>query len=113
VAPGLMGGQQLARAAYVHPVAAGDAERAFEGAELEDLLRRAREWFGVARELLLARSFPHTADDKRCTYCASRAVCGTDAAGGSARKVAASDPSSSAARFAALQQPKEDDDDAD
>ena len=110
VAPGLMGGEKVARAAYIYPVAAGDAERAFEGSELEDLLRRAREWFGLARELLAARSFPHTADAKRCNYCAFQAVCGTDGAAVSQRKLAAAAPSSVAARFAAIQRATEVDD---
>jgi len=105
-----MGGEKVARAAYIYPVAAGDAERAFEGAELEDLLRRAREWFGLARELLAARSFPHTADAKRCNYCAFQAVCGTDGAAVSQRKLAAAAPSSVAARFAAIQRATEADD---
>ena len=102
VASGVMGGEKVARAAYVYPVAAGDSERAFEGAELEELLRRARDWFGLARELLAARSFPHTADAERCRYCAFQAVCGTDEPAVSQRKLAAAKPSSLAARFAAI-----------
>jgi RecB family exonuclease len=36
----------------------------------------AREWLGVAAELLADRAFPRTADKEDCTYCCFRPVCG-------------------------------------
>ena len=35
----------------------------------------AREWLGVAGDLLAARAFPRTPDAADCTYCRFRPVC--------------------------------------
>ena len=36
----------------------------------------ARQWLGLAADLLAERAFPRTADKKDCTYCCFRPVCG-------------------------------------
>jgi hypothetical protein len=91
------------RASYLHPVAAGDAERAYAGSELAALLAAARGWFALAADLLAERAFPHAVDDERCKYCEFQAVCGPDAAAASLRKISTAPASSAVARFAALQ----------
>jgi hypothetical protein len=36
----------------------------------------ARQWLGLAADLLADRAFPRTADKEDCTYCCFRPVCG-------------------------------------
>jgi len=74
-------------AAYVHPSAAHDPERAFDGANLDALRRQTREWLGVARQLLDRGAFPRTPNPEDCTFCPFVAACGDGAQQQSARKL--------------------------
>jgi RecB family exonuclease len=111
VAPAAVGGGRVVSAAYVYPVAAGDPERVFAGADLDALRVEAREWFGLAADLLAARSFPHAAAPNACSYCEFQPVCGDTAAVVSRRKLATAEPGCPAARFATLQGVTEREDD--
>lgn len=98
-------GMPVAQVAYVYPTAAGDSARIFEGAALDELLTQARGWFGIAADLLAARSFPRTTDGERCTYCDFRVVCGDRAPEISQRKLESVPPTDPMAAFLRLQQP--------
>ena len=68
----------------------------------------AREWLGVAADLLAERAFPRTADKEDCTYCCFRPVCG-DRVYEQARHVLASAPGP-LTRLLALKQAEDDED---
>ena len=74
-------------AAYVHPSAAQEPDRAFAGAELERLRRSTREWLDIARQLLSLGAFPRTPNPEDCTYCPFVPACGEGAQQRSAAKL--------------------------
>jgi len=74
-------------AAYVHPSAAQEPDRAFTGVELDRLRRRTRTWLGVARQLLSIGAFPRTPNPEDCTYCPFVPACGEGAQQRSAAKL--------------------------
>jgi RecB family exonuclease len=51
-------------------------ERRFEDDFATVLAPAARQWLALAADLLAGRDFPRTADEKDCTYCCFRPVCG-------------------------------------
>jgi RecB family exonuclease len=51
-------------------------ERRFVDDFATALAPAAREWLGLAADLLAERAFPRTADKDDCTYCCFRPVCG-------------------------------------
>ena len=95
------GGAPVGLAAYVHPSAAREPDRAFEGSNVEVLRRHTREWLSLARQLLREGLFPRTPNPDDCKYCPFVPACGDGArqraamklsnlpAGGSARTVRA------------------------
>ena len=82
-------GAPVGAAAYVHPSAAQEPDRAFTGPELDLLRRQTREWLGIARQLLSAGAFPRTPNAEDCTYCPFLAACGEGAHQRSAAKLSA------------------------
>lgn len=104
------GDARVAAAAYVHPSAAQEPDRAFLGAELEVLRRQTREWASVARRLLSTGSFPRTPNPEDCTYCPFRPACGEDAQQHSAAKLHGLPPSHPLEAFAHFKRKREDDD---
>jgi len=86
-AMGYAGGARAVRAAYVHPSAAREPERTFEGTDLEVLRRNTREWLDIARRLLSTGIFPRTPDAADCTYCPFVPACGDGAWQRSAAKL--------------------------
>jgi len=74
------GGAPVALAAYVHPSAAREPDRAFEGANVEVLRRHTREWISLARQLLSEGLFPRTPNLEDCKYCPFVPACGDGAA---------------------------------
>ncbi len=81
------GGAHVGAAAYVHPSAAQEPDRAFTGPELDVLRRQTREWLSIARQLLSAGAFPRTPNAEDCTYCPFLAACGEGAHQRSAAKL--------------------------
>ena len=81
------GGAPVGAAAYVHPSAAQDPERAFTDRNLESLRRQTREWLSIARQLLSAGAFPRTPNVEDCTYCPFLPACGEGAHQRSAAKL--------------------------
>ncbi len=81
------GSAPVAVAAYVHPSAAQEPDRAFAGAEVERLRRQTREWLAIARRLLSAGAFPRTPNAEDCTYCPFLPACGDGAHQRSAAKL--------------------------
>jgi RecB family exonuclease len=74
------GGAPVALAAYVHPSAAREPDRAFEGSNVEMLRRHTREWIDLARQLLSQGLFPRTPNPEDCKYCPFVSACGDGAA---------------------------------
>ena len=72
-------GMPVRHAAYVHPSAAQEPDRAFAGAQLDILRQQTREWLGVARQLLAEGLFPHTPNTDDCAYCPFVPACGEGA----------------------------------
>jgi RecB family exonuclease len=70
----------VALAAYVHPSAAREPDRAFQGANVEVLRRHTREWMNLARQLLSQGLFPRTPNREDCKYCPFVSACGDGAA---------------------------------
>lgn len=81
------GGSPVGAAAYVHPSAAQEPDRAFTGPELDLLRRQTREWLSIARQLLSAGAFPRTPNAEDCTFCPFLAACGDGAHQRSAAKL--------------------------
>lgn len=86
-ATGYDAGRHVAAAAYVHPSAAQEPDRAFKGSEVDVLRRRTREWLGIARRLLSSGAFPRTPNVADCTYCPFVPACGDSAQQRSAAKL--------------------------
>jgi len=74
-------------AAYVHPSAAQEPDRAFDGANIDILRRQTRDWLGIARRLLSNGAFPRTPNAEDCTYCPFVPACGEGAQLQSAKKL--------------------------
>jgi len=81
------GGAPVALAAYVHPSAAREPDRAFQGSNVEVLRRHTREWINLARQLLSQGLFPRTPNPEDCKYCPFVPACGDGAAQGVAVKL--------------------------
>jgi RecB family exonuclease len=81
------GGAPVAVAAYVHPSAAQEPDRAFAGADVDRLRRQTRDWLAIARRLLSAGAFPRTPNAEDCTYCPFLPACGDGAHQRSAAKL--------------------------
>lgn len=62
--------------AYVYPSCASGDDRDFT-ADFSELAKRTEQWVGTAAGLLEQRTFPRTPDDKDCTFCAFKPVCGS------------------------------------
>ena len=93
---------RVAEAAYVHPSAAQEPDRAFRGGEVDVLRRRTREWLRIAWQLLYAGAFPRTPNPADCVYCPFVPACGDGAQLRSAAKLdrlTAGHPLASFARF--------------
>jgi hypothetical protein len=73
------GGMPVSHAAYVHPSAAQEPDRAFTGAPLDLLRQQTREWLGIARQLLTGGLFPRTPNTEDCAYCPFVPACGEGA----------------------------------
>jgi RecB family exonuclease len=97
---GAAAAERVVHAAYVHPSATQEPDRAFEGPRLEQLRQQARRWLSIARQLLGTGSFPRTPNREDCTFCPFLAACGDDAHARSARKLAALPPGHVLAAFA-------------
>ena len=96
------GGAPVSVAAYVHPSAAQEPDRAFSGPELDLLRRQTRDWLSIARQLLAAGAFARTPNAEDCTYCPFLPACGDGAHQYSAAKLNAlrsDDPLERFARF--------------
>jgi len=87
----------VTHAAYVHPSAAHQPERAFRGAELEQLRVRTRTWLDSALDLLHGECFIRTPVASDCDFCPFRPACGEGAHARSAAKLAARAPEAAAA----------------
>jgi RecB family exonuclease len=94
------GGAPVSVAAYVHPSAAQEPERAFSGPELDLLRRHTRDWLSIARQLLAAGTFPRTPTAEDCTYCPFLPACGEGAHQRSAAKLDAVSSDHPLERFA-------------
>jgi hypothetical protein len=98
----------VVHAAYVHPSAAQDPERAFEQSDVKELHQQTRHWLGVARGLLATGAFPRTPLAEDCRYCPFRPACGE---GAQERSAVNREPLSPEVRaFAQLKQQRRDDD---
>jgi ATP-dependent helicase/nuclease subunit B len=96
------GGAPVGLAAYVHPSAAREPDRAFEGSNVEVLRRHTREWLSLARQLLREGLFPRTPNPDDCKYCPFVPACGDGARQRAAVKLSnlpAADPLEPFARF--------------
>jgi RecB family exonuclease len=96
------GGAPVGVAAYVHPSAAREPDRAFEGPSVEVLRRHIREWLTLARQLLKDGLFPRTPNPDDCKYCPFVPACGDGARERVALKLSnlpAADPLEPFARF--------------
>ncbi len=102
--------QHVSHAAYVHPSAAQEPERAFEHSELKTLRERTQAWLGIARGLLASGTFPRTPLAADCNYCPYRPACGEGAQMRSAAKLAAAELTPEVAAFVALKQQEQGDD---
>jgi RecB family exonuclease len=101
-ATGYAAGGRVTAAAYVHPSAAQEPDRAFTGSNMDVLRRRTREWLALARELLSRGAFPRTPHVADCAYCPFVPACGDGAQRRSAAKlerVAPEHPLSTFLRF--------------
>lgn len=63
-------------AAYVYVGRGDSVERSYRNDFREVLEPAARRWLDVARGLLAERLFPRTPNEKDCSYCCFRPVCG-------------------------------------
>jgi RecB family exonuclease len=93
---------RVVEAAYVHPSATQEPDRAFAGAELDLLRQRTRNWLAVAHRLLSAGTFPRTPNPDDCRYCPFVPACGDGAQQRSAMKLRSlpdGDPLQSFMRF--------------
>jgi RecB family exonuclease len=102
------GGAPVGVAAYVHPSAAQEPDRAFSGAELDLLRRQTRDWLGIARQLLAAGAFPRTPNVEDCAYCPFLPACGEGAQQRSAVKLNALPSDHPAERFARFKRRRSD-----
>jgi RecB family exonuclease len=96
------GGAPVRQAAYVHPSAAREPDRAFEGANVEVLRRHTREWLGLARRLLTEGLFPRTPNPEDCKYCPFVSACGDGARERAAVKLNNLPPAAALEPFARL-----------
>jgi ATP-dependent helicase/DNAse subunit B len=103
------GDAPVGAAAYVHPSAAQEPDRAFTGPELDLLRRQTREWLGIARQLLSAGAFPRTPNPEDCTYCPFLAACGEGAHQRSAAKLNALSSEHPLERFARFKRKRRED----
>jgi RecB family exonuclease len=103
------GGAPVGTAAYVHPSAAQEPDRVFDGANLESLRRQTREWLGVARRLLSTGAFPRTPNADDCTYCPFVPACGEGAQLHSAAKLASLAPDHPLQPFVAFKRKRRED----
>ena len=103
------GDAPVGAAAYVHPSAAQEPDRAFSGPELDVLRRQTREWLGIARQLLSAGAFPRTPNPEDCTYCPFVAACGEGAHQRSAAKLNALPSDHPLERFARFKRKRSED----
>ena len=97
-------------AAYVHPSAAREPDRAFEGSTVEVLRRYTREWLSLARQLLREGLFPRTPNPDDCKYCPFVPACGDGARQRAAMKLSnlpPADPLEPFARFKRQESEKE------
>lgn len=101
---------EVSLAAYVHPSAAQEPDRRFEGVELDALRRATRAWLGLAQDLLRAGLFPRTPDVRDCTYCPFVPACGEGAQARSAALLQQSDEASPLGRFLRLKKQRGDHD---
>ncbi len=95
---------EVSLAAYVHPSATQEADRAFTGIELDALRRATRAWLDVAAGLLRSGVFPRTTDARDCTYCPFVPVCAEGAQLQSQHKLLHSSEGSATRRFLRLKQ---------
>ena len=65
--------------AYAYVDARREQERGFRGDDYAALEKAAENWLSVASDLLEAGAFPRTTDEKDCSYCSFKPVCGPDA----------------------------------
>ncbi len=79
----------VVHAAYVHPSAAQDPERKFEGDNVDKLRAHTRGWLETARGLLDAGVFPRTPNADDCRFCPFVPACGDGAQERSAAKLRA------------------------
>ncbi|MBI4516948.1 MAG: PD-(D/E)XK nuclease family protein [Deltaproteobacteria bacterium] len=100
---------RVSHAAYVHPQAGHEPERAFEHSLLKQLRVQTGEWLGVARGLLAAGVFPRTTQVSDCSYCPLRSACGDGAPGRGAAELLAAPLSPELAAFIQLRQQGPDD----
>jgi RecB family exonuclease len=103
------GAAPVGAAAYVHPSAAQEPDRAFTGRELDLLRRQTREWLSIARQLLSAGTFPRTPNPEDCTYCPFLAACGEGAHERSAAKLNALPADHPLERFARFKRRRSED----
>lgn len=80
---------RVSEAAYVHPSAAREPERAFRGAQLEGLAKHTRTWLRVGEMLLERGAFVRTPDVEDCRNCPFVPHCGAGAQARSERKLTA------------------------
>jgi len=104
------GGAPVGHAAYVHPSATHEADRAFAGADLDMLRRQTRAWLRVAAGLLRAGAFPRTPNAEDCALCPFVPACGEDAHGRSARKLDADAADAAIAAFVRMKRQRLDQD---
>lgn len=95
---------EVSLAAYVHPSATQEADRAFTGIELDALRRATRYWLDVAASLLRSGIFPRTTDARDCTYCPFVPVCADGAQLQSQQKLLQTSEGSAPHRFLRLKQ---------
>jgi ATP-dependent helicase/nuclease subunit B len=81
------GAAPVSAAAYVHPSAAQEPDRAFTGAELDLLRRQTHGWLSLARQLLNDGAFPRTPNTEDCLFCPFLPACGEGAQQRSATKL--------------------------
>lgn len=98
------GGGQVGEAAYVHPSAAHEQERAFSGTGLDQLRNHTRAWLQIAHAILAAGLFVRTPNADDCRFCAFVPACGDGAHARSAAKLRQLPDSHTLAAFVRLKQ---------
>jgi len=93
---------EVSLAAYVHPSAAQEPDRRFEGIELDALRRATRAWLSLAHDLLRDGLFPRTPDVRDCALCPFVPACGEGAQARSAAHLEQADEGSPLGRFLRL-----------